>query len=179
MTKEVLILSSSARIGSNSEKIAESFLKGAQDNGHHVELIRLANRSIGFCRGCLSCQKTKTCVVKDDMVEILEKMKKADVIALATPIYFYEMSGLLKTFLDRTNPLFRQTFKFRDIYFFATAADNEEGTFDQAIAGLTGWIECFPKTRLAKTIVVGGVTDIGDIERHPALKEAFLLGQNL
>lgn len=179
MPKKVFILTSSARIESNSEKLAQSFAKGAQDAGHEVELIRLANRTIQFCRGCLSCQKTLRCLIKDDMADILEQMRHADVVVFATPIYYYEMSGLMKTFLDRTNPLFPQEYQFRDIYLLATAADEAEHAFDRAIAGLEGWIECFEETQLVDSIVAGGVTGPGDIAGHPALDQAYKAGQNI
>ncbi len=179
MSKKVLILTSSARIESNSEKLAQSFAKGAQDSGHEVEVIRLANRTVQFCRGCLSCQKTLRCLIKDDVADILEQMRHADVVVFATPIYYYEMSGLMKTFLDRTNPLFPQEYRFRDIYLLATAADEAAHAFDRAIAGLEGWIECFEKTRLVEAIVAGGVTGPGDIAGHPALDQAYRAGQSI
>ena len=53
-------------------------------------------------------------------------MNEADVIAFATPIYYYEMSGQLKTMLDRSNPLFGTDYRFRDIYLFTSAADGSE-----------------------------------------------------
>lgn len=177
MSKKILILTSSARIESNTEKLAQSFVKGAQEAGHEVELIRLANRTIQFCRGCLSCQKTLRCLIKDDMADILEQMRHADVVVFATPIYYYEMSGLMKTFLDRTNPLFPQEYQFRDIYLLATAADEAEHAFDRAIAGLEGWIECFEETQLVEAIVAGGFTGPGDIAGHPALDQAYKAGQ--
>ncbi len=179
MSKKVLILTSSARIESNSEKLAQSFAKGARDAGHEVELIRLANRTVQFCRGCLSCQKTLRCLIKDDVANILEQMRHADVVVFATPIYYYEMSGLMKTFIDRTNPLFPQEYQFRDVYLLATAADESDHAFDRAIAGLEGWIECFEKTRLVEAIVAGGVTSPGDIAKHPSLDLAYQVGLNI
>lgn len=80
MTKNVLVISTSMRKGGNSDTLADSFAKGAERQGNTVEKISLAGKKIGFCIGCLSCQKTQKCVLKDDAAEIVEKMKNADVI---------------------------------------------------------------------------------------------------
>jgi len=70
------------------------------------ELILLRNKNIKHCSGCLSCDKTKKCVIKDDMEEIYNKLKEADLIIIGTPNYFDNVTGLLKDFIDRTNPLY-------------------------------------------------------------------------
>ena len=103
--KNVLIISSSLRGGSNSEILAHEAEKGAIDAGNNVELLSLKCKYIKFCIGCLACQKTGKCVQKDDMAEMIAKVQNADVLIFATPIYYYEMSGQLKTFLDRCNTL--------------------------------------------------------------------------
>ena len=93
MSKKVLAISTSLRNNSNSDILINSFIEGAEDSGNVVEKINIAGKSIGFCKGCLTCQRTEKCIIKDDMNEICEKMKEADVIAFATPIYYYEMSN--------------------------------------------------------------------------------------
>lgn len=75
-------------------------------------------------------------------------MKNAEVIVFATPIYYYEMSGQMKTMLDRANSLFPSDYKFRDIYFLSTAADDEEGVDERAIHGLEGWLACYENAAL-------------------------------
>ena len=120
--KNILIISSSLRRGSNSEALAMEFARGAADAGNKVELISLRDKDIRFCRGCLACQKTLKCVMADDAQAIVAKMHDADVIAFATPIYYYEMSGQLKTLLDRANPLYSSDYHFRDIYMLTSAA---------------------------------------------------------
>ena len=106
MKKNILILSTSPRKNGNSEMLAREFARGAEEAGHNVELLSLHDKTIGFCKGCLACQKTQQCVIHDDADAIVRKMKDAEVIAFATPIYFYEMCGQMKTLLDRSNPLF-------------------------------------------------------------------------
>ena len=111
MAKNILILSASLRAGSNSEALASAFADGARAAGHAVEVISLRGKNIAFCRGCLACQTLGRCVIDDDAVAITEKMQHADVIVFATPIYYYEMSGQLKTLLDRATPFSRRTMR--------------------------------------------------------------------
>ena len=85
--KKVLVLSSSLRKGSNSETLAQEFAKGAAEAGNKVEFESLRGKKIGFCMGCLACQKKGKCVIKDDAPAITKKMESADVIVFATPIY--------------------------------------------------------------------------------------------
>lgn len=177
--KNVLIISSSLRKGSNSEALADEFARGAADAGNRVEKISLQDKDIRFCRGCLACQKTCKCVIADDAPEIVTKMNDADVIAFATPIYFYEMSGQLKTLLDRANPLYPSDYRFRDIYMLTSAADDETATPERAIAGLTGWIDCFEKANLAGSVFAGGVNAPDEMKGHPALVEAYTAGKNV
>ncbi len=173
MTKRVLVLTTSARTGGNSEKLAQAFAKGAHEAGNEVRLIRTADKHIEFCRGCLACQRTHACAIHDDMEEILEAMMNCDVLCFATPVYYYEMSGLMKTILDRSNPLFPQDYPFRDVYLLASAADMAKTACRRAVSGLEGWIECFPETRLRQVVFAPGVTHIGDIEKLKAGKEAL------
>ena len=114
--KKVIIISTSPRVHGNSDTLAAYFANGARESGHDVEEISLTNKNINFCKGCLVCQNNKPCVIKDEANKIIESIKNADVVVFATPIYFYEMCGQMKTLLDRTNPLFIQDYQFRDIY---------------------------------------------------------------
>lgn len=179
MSKKVLIISTSLRKGSNSETLAKSFADGARSAGNDVETISLVSKSIAFCKGCNACQKLGHCVINDDAVEIAEKMKNAEVIVFATPIYYYEMSGQMKTLLDRVNSLFPSDYKFRDIYFLSTAAEDEDDVDERALGGLDGWIVCYEKCRLAGKVFAGGVNDPNEIEGHPALKDAFNMGSKI
>lgn len=177
--KKVLIISASLRKGGNSDTLAEKFAKGAEDAGNSVEKINLYDKQIGFCKGCLACQKTQKCVIHDDADTIAQKMLTADVIVFATPIYYYEMCGQMKTLLDRANPLYSSNYKFRDIYMLSTAAEDEEYVPERAVSGLEGWIECFEKARLAGTIFAGGVNNIGEIDGHQALETAYEMGKSV
>ena len=177
--KKVIVISTSLRTGSNSDTLADMFIKGASDAGHNVEKISLAGKTIAFCKGCLACQKLGKCVIDDDANTIMQKVLEADIVCWATPIYYYEMSGQMKTLLDRANPLYSIDYKFREIYLLTTAAEDEETTMDRAVTGLGGWIECFPKCELKGALLAGGVTDVGDIEGSDILKEAYKMGADV
>ena len=177
MSKKVLIISTSPRKGGNSDTLAEEFARGAREAGHEVEKIGLWDKTIGFCRGCLACQKTGRCVIHDDADMIAQKMLTAEVIVFATPIYYYEMSGQMKTMLDRGNPLYSSDYAFREIYLLATAADTDDSAMDGAAKGLEGWISCFEKARLAGMVFGGGADAIGTIQGNPALNEAYEMGK--
>ena len=124
--KKVLIVSTSPRAHSNSEALANAFAEGARAAGHEAEVISLRGRTVNFCRGCFVCQEKLRCVIRDDADEICQKALQADVLVFATPIYYYEMSGQLKTLLDRLNPLFPSDYAFRDVYLLTAAAEDEE-----------------------------------------------------
>ena len=132
--KRVIVISTSLRHGSNSDILADQFVEGAKSAGNDVEKISLMGKDVQFCRGCLACQKLGSCVIKDDVNDILAKVLEADVICWATPIYYYEMSGQMKTLIDRLNALYPLDYKFRDVYLLATAAEDDEETPKRAVA---------------------------------------------
>ena len=179
MGKRVLILSSSPRKGGNSEALASVFAKGAQEAGNQVETVYLREIQYGFCKGCLACQKLGHCVIKDDAVEIATKMHDADVLVFATPVYYYSVSGQLKTMLDRANPLFDSDYVFTKAYLLATAAEDGEETVEGTVKAVQGWVDCFERCELAGTVFAGGVNDVGDIAGHPALEKAYQMGKEV
>lgn len=181
MRKSVLVISTSLRGDSNSALLAEEFTRGAQEMGHSVEKLSLAGQDIQFCKGCLACQSKQDghCVMRDDADAIVQKMAQADVLVFATPIYFYEMSGQMKTLLDRTNPLFPVDYAFRDIYLLAAAAE-DASAMDGAIKGLEGWIACFEKARLAGVVRGVECAAAGSIREQPQLlKTAHDMGAGI
>lgn len=179
MSKNVLIISTSLRKNSNSDTLAKAFAQGAETAGNNVEILSLHNKSIAFCKGCLVCQKLGHCIIGDDALEITEKMKLAEVIVFATPIYYYEMSGQMKTLIDRANSLYSSDYRFREIYMLSAAAEDAPQVDRRAVQGLEGWIDCFDKCRLAGTVFAGGVDDPGAIEGHPSLDEAYNMGKSV
>ncbi len=179
MNKKVLIISASLRKGGNSEMLAKEFEKGAREAGNEAEIIFLREKSIGFCRGCFACLKLGKCVIGDDAAEIAEKMKRADVLVFATPVYYYSVSGQLKTMLDRANPLYDSDYSFTEVYLLATAAEDEKTAVEGAEKAVQGWVDCFERARLSGVIFAGGVNDVGDIAGHKGLTEAYEAGKNV
>lgn len=175
---KVLVIATSLRENSNSDMLAKAFMRGAEDAGHETVYISLKGKNIGYCDGCLSCQKTGVCTIKDDMTEILEHIRTADVIAFSTPIYYYEMCGQMKTLLDRANPLYGTECNFRRVYMLSTAAEYVDSVPDRAIAGLCGWIECFPKAKFAGSVFKGGVNEPGEINGSRKIISAYEAGKS-
>ena len=176
----VLVISTSLRARSNSDVLTERLIAGAQDAGHAVEHISLKGKEIKYCIGCLSCMKTQRCVQKDDAAGIAEKVKQADVLVFATPIYYYEMSGQMKTLLDRMNPLYGTDYSFRRVYLLSTAADSAPGTDERAVNGLQGWIECFEKAEFGGALFCGGLNEPGEAANSSdALERAYAFGKAL
>ena len=177
---KVLVISTSLRAKSNSDILTGRLIDGAKDAGYDVEHVSLKGKEIKFCIGCLSCQKTQKCVLNDDAVWIAERAKEAQTLVFATPIYYYGMSGQMKTLLDRLNPLYPSEYRFRKVYMLSVAA--EEGAFvpEKAVDGLQGWVDCFAKARLVSSLFCGGVTNPADAEGKPGeLEKAYAFGRAL
>lgn len=174
--KKVIVISTSLRVGSNSDMLADKFTEGALHAGHDVEKLSLAGKNISFCRGCLAYQKLGRCVIDDDANGIMQKVLNADVVVWATPIYYYEMSGQMKVMIDRMNAMYPLDYKFRDVYLLTTAAENEPEVPKRAESGLTGWTDCYPKCRLAGTLFCGGVDAPHAIEGNEKLQTAYEMG---
>lgn len=179
MSKQILVISTSPRKGGNSETLADAFIRGAEEVGNQVEKVCLYDKTIGFCRGCLTCLKSGRCVIRDDADTIAQKMKEADALVFATPIYYFEMCGQMKTMLDRANPLYDSDYRFREVYLLASAAEEEESAVDGAVKGLSGWVACFPKARFAGTVFGGGADAVGAIKGNPALERAYEMGKTV
>jgi Multimeric flavodoxin WrbA len=177
---KVLVISTSLRAKSNSDILTEQLIRGAKDAGHDVEHISLKGKKIGFCIGCLACQKTQKCVQNDDAAAIAEKVKAAETLVFVTPIYYYEMSGQMKTLLDRLNPLFPSDYRFRKVYMLSVAAEDEEYVSEKAVSGLQGWVDCFEKAEFSGSLFCGGMTSANEAsERNEELNEAYQFGKNL
>ncbi len=179
MPQNVLIISTSPRKNSNSDALAEAFAEGARSAGHRVEIISLRDKTINFCKGCLTCQKTHRCIQHDDADTIAQKMLFADVLCFATPVYYYAVCGQMKTMLDRANPLFSANYAFRKVYLLATAADETPSAMDGVLKDMEGWVACFPECRIAGMVRGTGVINAGDIKsKIMLLRESYELGHD-
>ena len=177
IVKNIVVISSSPRTDSNSEHLCREFIRGAEEAGNHVELIRLREKKIGYCNACYACRKLGRCVIEDDANEIGAKLTKADVIVFATPVYFYSMSGQLKVLIDRLLPFYLQI--KADIYIFATAWDPELKNLLPTVEAIRGCTrDCFEHCTEKGVIAVGDVYFPGEIEGREELKKAYEMGKN-
>ena len=167
-------------LDSNSETLAAAFAKGAEKSGNQVQTVYLREKQYGFCKGCFACHKLGRCVIQDDAPQITAMMHYADVVVFATPVYYYSVSGQLKVLFDRCNPLFGGDYAFTKVCLLATAAD--EGvpeTFAGTLNAVQGWVDCFPRCELVRTVFAGGVNEVGEIAGHAALEEAYQAGKEI
>ena len=108
MSNNIVVLSGSPRKDANTDTLVAAFVEGAKSSGKNVTVFRAADMKIGGCLGCGHCfEKSGTCVQKDDMIQILDAMKSADALVLASPVYFWGVTAQLKLAIDRTYALLR------------------------------------------------------------------------
>lgn len=178
MSKKVLVLSASPRQGGNSELLCDQFVLGAQDAGHETEKVALRDKKIGYCVACEYCQANDgACAQKDDMAHILEKMVAADVIVMATPVYFYTMNAQMKTLIDRTVARYTEI-QNKEFYFVVTAADGSKDAMERTLEGFRGFTGCLDGAE-EKGIVYGtGAWRKGEIKGQTAMKQAYDMGKN-
>lgn len=177
MSKNILILSGSPRKGGNSDTLCDQFLKGAQEAGHAVEKIRIAEKAINYCTGCGFCFEKKQCAQQDDMAAILEKMVAADVIVMATPVYFYTMCGQMKTLIDRICPAYT-LLPDKELYFILAAADGNTQVLERTVEGFRGFANCLENAREMGVVYGANAWNIGDIKGSPAMAQAYGMGRN-
>lgn len=177
MSKNIVIISSSPRKGGNSDTMADEFLRGAVEAGNTVEKINIRDIELKFCIGCLSCQRTGKCVLRDDMNALYDTVQRADILVFATPVYYYGMTGQLKTFLDRLNPLFSKDNSFKDIYVLMSAAEDEDSAMDGTINGVQCWIDCFDGVVIKEVLRGIGLTDPRDIDKTDFKRQAYEMGK--
>ena len=178
MSKNILILSGSPRKGGNSDILCDRFMEGARESGHRAEKVFLRDKNIGYCIGCEAChQNNGVCVQKDDMAEILGKMIAADVIVMATPVYFYTMDAQMKTLIDRCVARYTEISN-KAFYFIATAADGEKRSLERTIEGFRGFLYCLEGAQEKGIVYGSGAWTKGDIKESPALNEAYEMGRH-
>lgn len=173
--KNILIISSSPRKNGNSQMLCEQFKRGAEEKGHMVTLVRLMEKIIGFCRACDGCMRNGgTCVLNDDMAEILKLFQEADVIVLATPVYFYGISAQMKTFIDRTYPIWQHLGK-KEVYYIISAGLGED-IIERSLGDLDGFVEHLEEYRIAGRIYATDVMEAGLVKNLGVFEKAYQMG---
>ncbi len=177
MSKKVLILSGSPRKGGNSDILCDEFMRGAEESGHSVEKINVAEKKIGYCKACYFCKKSNgKCVIDDDMAEVLQKMIDTDVIVLASPVYFYSIDAQLKAVIDRTVARWLEV-KDKEFYYIVTCADEENESCERTLECFRGYADCV-NGAIERGVIYGtGVYEKGKIKDTPAMQQAFEMGK--
>lgn len=179
MAKRVLILSSSPRRGGNSDTLCDEFMRGTAEAGNEAEKIFLSDKTVHYCTGCSTCSlHKKPCPQKDDADGIIRKMLAADVIVMATPVYFYTMSAQMKTLIDRCCGLYTEMSN-KEFYFIATAAEEDTRLLERTVDTFRGFLDCL-ENPVVKGVVFGtGVWHVGEIKDKPAMREAYEMGKQV
>ncbi len=176
--KNVLILSGSPRKCGNSDLLCDEFMRGAKEAGHKVEKINVADKKIAPCRACYACKGTGKCAIKDDMADILQAIIDADVLVLASPVYFYSIDAQLKALIDRTVARWLEV-KEKEFYYIATCADTEKESIETTLACFRGYADCVEGAKEMGVIYGTGVYEKGEIKNTPAMSEAYGMGKNV
>ena len=175
----ILILLGSPRKGGNTDLLVEAFVKGASQK-HHVEVVSVHDYKVNPCMGCNACFKNEANagVQNDDMSLIYEKMSRADMLVIASPVYFYGLSAQLKAVIDRFHNPIRDTFSLKKMALLLVGAATLPELFDSILAQYRLCLNFF-KLEDVGHVLVRGVKDKGDIRNTDALQEAFHLGSNV
>ncbi len=176
--KKVLIISSSPRKGGNSDLLCDRFALGAREAGHEVTKISLAGKIIGFCTACGICRESGICRQQDAVGPFLEEMMGADVIVLATPVYFYSMCAQLKALIDRTVAIYPKLTN-KEFYFIMTMADTDEGMFKGTVEALRGFLACYDGSREMGMVQAMNVYEKGAVRESPAWDQAYEMGKTI
>ncbi len=179
MAKKVLILSGSPRKGGNSDLLCDEFAKGARKSGNEVEKIFVSEKQVAPCRACYYCTKHDgECVIKDDMTDILAKIRQADTIVLSSPVYFYSISAQLKAVIDRIVAQWLQI-KDKEFYYIMTSAEDSDTVMDCTLACMRGLAECLVGSKEMGILYGKGVYGIGEVKDKPYMAEAYEMGKSV
>lgn len=181
MTKEVVVLLGSPRKNGNTNILCDEFIKGAKETGANIKKIFIQEKNINYCVGCSECyiKKEKYCqVFDDDMKEILDDIDNADVIVFASPVYFYTITGQMKTVIDRMTPRYQQ-FTDKECYFIIPGITAEKENLKRAVEDFRGFLDCMPDPEEKGMVLATGVWEEGAVEGTEFMKEAYELGKTI
>ena len=175
----IVVFVGSMRKGGNTDLLAQAFAEGASIN-NTVEIVSVADYKVNPCIGCNSCftREGNQCFQKDDMAEIYKKLKAANMIVIASPVYFYGISAELKAIVDRLHTPMRSEFRVKKLAMLLVGAATLPELFDAIKLQYQLVLNFFPLED-AGMVLVRGVKDIGDIQGTKALREAYDLGASI
>lgn len=179
MSKKILVISSSPRRGGNSDTLCDQFIKGAAAAGNEAEKIFLADKNINSCIGCELCvDNPGTCSQNDDMTAIKDEMAAADVIVLASPIYFYAVCGQLKTFIDR-NCFYYTLLGGKEFYYIFSVASEAEDATARAVTELGGFLACLDEPVVSGILSAAGLWHADEARTSKYMDIAYNMGQSV
>ena len=179
MSKKVLILSGSPRKDGNSDLLCDEFLRGAQESGNQVEKVFLRSKKVAPCNACYYCKNSGgKCAIPDDMAEILDKMQAADVIVMASPVYFYSIGAQMKAVIDRSVARWTNI-PNKEFYYIMTAAEDSDTVMDCTLECFRGFAACLDGAQEKGVIYGKGVYEAGAIKGLPAMREAYEMGKQV
>lgn len=181
MSKKIVVLNGSPQAKGNTSALVEEFSRGARESGCEITIFQLDKLNIHGCKGCFGGGKNlnSPCVQKDDMDKIYPAYIAADLVVLATPLYYWNFSGQLRTTFDRLfavaecNPDYRNPKKESVLLMAAEGYGFDDAlTYYQNLMKHLGWTE-------RGHVLAGGVMKIGDIKGHKELNDAYELGKSV
>lgn len=187
---KVLGILGSPRKGGNTELLLEEALKGAEAEGAEIERLRLTDYNIIPCKECLACYRDGNCIILDDMAKIYPKLLEADIIILASPIFFYGVTAWAKALIDRCQALWARKYQLKDPafgkegkrrkgFFISTGGTKGQRVFDGAILTAKYFFDVL-NAEYEGELVIREVDAKGDILKHPeTLRQAFEAGRRL
>lgn len=175
---KVLAICGSPRRG-NTEAMLRRVLDGAKGAGADVELALLKDKKIEYCDGCLGCDKTGSCHVKDEMHQFYGKLASADVIVIGSPNYFDNVSGLMKTFIDRTNPLYITKTLNGKKGVAVVAGGGSEKSSKKVIATIDSFFEPHEIRKIAEIIAADVLEPNKAAQDSKIMQECFELGRKI
>lgn len=182
MGKKIIILNGSPRKKGNTSALAAEFTRGAKEVGHTVTEFFLDSMDIHGCKGCFGGHSSRECpcVQKDDMMQIYPAVKECDVIVLATPLYYWNMSGQIRTAVDRLFALEEGDGNLLRGHGRASALlmAAEGHGFEDVLAYYDHLMEHLRWKNLGH-VLAGGNGNVGDIEGKPELEQAYELGKSI
>lgn len=182
MGKKIVILNGSPRKKGNTSALAAEFTRGAKEAGHTVTEFFLDSMDIHGCKGCFGGHSSRECpcVQKDDMMQIYPVVKECDVIVLATPLYYWNMSGQLRTAVDRLFALEEgdgNLLRGHDRSSALLMAAEGHG-FEDVLTYYDHLMEHLRWKNLGH-VLAGGNGHVGDIEGKTELEQAYELGKSI
>lgn len=174
--KTVLVLSASPRRGGNTDLLCDEFVRGAREAGGDVEKIFLDDYKIDFFHECH--EHSADSVSADDQAPlIIEKMTKADIIVLSSPVYYMNIDGQLKTLMDRCYR--NKGLGGKEFYYITACADSEDSTAETAIFAFRGFVVCLPEPVERGMVKAVGIGRKGAVEQSQYMQEAYNLGKTI